>query len=387
MRPFSTGSFPNVIFGLGASSRAGELLADRGVKKVMAVYDEGVFKAGLVTPILERISAAGIEVVSFDKVNPDPQDVVVEECAGLANQENVDGFIGIGGGSSMDTAKIAAVYRHCVPPIHQYFDGEAKGHPSNKARRDAALLLVPTTAGTGAEMTGGGVITDTRTGSKRSFPAMKAQADLAILDPLLTVGLPKHITAITGMDALSQLIESMTSSRRSARTDMIGGYAVRCIWRSLPVAYENGTDLEARSEMLFAANLSLSCDGQTNLGHAIATAMGSKLHLAHGHACALALPEQVRYVSGTCDRELRVIAESMGLDSTSSTIAEDIASAIRTMNQQLGMKTAREMNLTLDDFLGLTDEVFGANGFNLSRLDQSPGPDQLAQILANIYRG
>jgi alcohol dehydrogenase len=385
VRAFSTTSWPNVVFGDDVSKNTGRLLKESGVTKVMVVFDRGIFEAGIVTPILNVIDTEGIEIVEFGKALPDPPDTVIEEGALLANSQNIDGILGIGGGSSMDTAKVIAVYRHCEPPLNQYYDGAAKGNPNFKTRRDATLILIPTTSGTGAEMTAGGVITDTTANAKRSFPSMKAQADLAILDPVLTLGLPPHITATTGMDALCQAVECMTSNRRNVRTDMICGYVIENIWRYLPIAWENGDDLEARGVLMNAANLSLSNGGATNMGHAIATAMGGRLNIVHGHACALVLPEQVRFVADVADREIRIIAQKIGLNPKSVNIADDVALEINKLLKKFDIKTPKEMGISKNDFLSISDEIFGAQSFFFTRMDKMPTEDEMKKILIRIF--
>jgi len=177
----------------------------------------------------------------------------------------------------------------------------------------------------------------------------------------------------------------MTGIKRSAQTDMIDGQAIEYIWRSLPVAYEDGSNIEARSEMLIAANLALAGDGVTNFGHGIATAMGGVLHMVHGHACALVLPEFVRYVEKTADRELRIIARKMELNDKSETIAEDIASAIEKMNKKLGIFSPKELGIKKEVFLSIIDEVLiGQKGY-MERTVPAPTRESVEKFLLNIY--
>ncbi len=233
MRQYSTSYWAPVVFGDGVAKQAGKKFSTMGVRKVLTVYDRGVFEAGIVDVILKTLTDEGIEVVHFDKVLADPPDHIVVEGAKLANDEKVDGILGIGGGSSLDAAKVIAVYRHCEPPLSKYY---IENGGLMLAQRQAKMILIPTTAGTGAEMTPGGVITDTEKGVKYVCGGPGCYADVVLLDPTLTLSLPPYVTATTGMDALSHSIESMTSTTRNPMSDMLCGQAVEYIWRSLPKA-------------------------------------------------------------------------------------------------------------------------------------------------------
>lgn len=385
MRSFTVKGVPEIRFGTGVSSSAGEILKEAGVKKALLVYDSGVKAAGIVDSVEQGILAEGIQTVHFDRVVINPTDVSVEEAAALANNEKVDAVIAVGGGSSMDTAKVLSVYRYCNGPLKDYFDGYSKGDPCYKERRDSFLMVLPTTAGTGAEMTAGGVITDSALNAKRSFPSLKCIPDVALLDPKLSVTLDKLNTAATGMDALCQVIESMTSVHRSMMTDMIGSYAVKQIWENLPKVVRNPDDLEARGAMLYCANVSLNNGGDTHLGHAIATAMGGTLHMVHGEACALVLPEIVRFVDEFARPELRLIAENMGLDANAENVAELIAEAVEQRNGDFGILTPKQRGYDKALFMSMKEEVFGAQAWFLERMDRRPNETELNKMLEKIY--
>jgi alcohol dehydrogenase class IV len=186
-------SSPNpVLFGAGTSRQTGLKLRELGCKKVLVVYDKGIKASGIADRIIANINEAGIETVCFDGVLADPPDWSVEEAGALGVRENVDGVVGIGGGSSMDSAKAAKLLLTNPPPINQYF-----GREGVVTKPSVPLIVIPTTAGTGSETTPGGVITDTKNNIKSNIAGTGCTVNLGIVDPELTLGLPPSITAST----------------------------------------------------------------------------------------------------------------------------------------------------------------------------------------------
>ena len=351
MRRFMTQPWPPVLFGEGASQEIGEHCVRLGGKRVLAVYDKGLYATGIVEPILKTIEAQESLILErFDGIEPESPDYVVEALGKAAAAFDADMMVCIGGGSTLDTARAASMYRYCthIP----FAECQEKGFvplPEEQVN-GIKLIFVPTTAGTGAEMSSGGPLLNTKTNVKGGpFFGAKLSA-LNVLDPTLTLGLPPYLTYTTAMDALAHAIEGMTGQMRSARSDMYCGQAVEYIWRSLPKVLENGKDLEARGELLLGANLAIGVETLRHLGHAVGQPVGGLCHIAHGHTCALALPPAVRMIAGCPDiqRELKLIAGKMGLDPESPTVGTDIADAITERNRAFGIKSLKDLGLTFE---------------------------------------
>ena len=211
-------SSPNpVLFGTGISQETGSRLKGFGCTKVIVVYDKGIKSTGIADRIIENINAAGIETICYDGVQPDPPDWSVDEAGTLGINEKVDGVVGIGGGSSLDTAKGVKLLLTNPPPVNKYFGRE--GVITNPSK---PLIVIPTTAGTGSECTPGGVITDSKNKIKTNISGIGCSVTLGIVDPGLTLGLPPAITASTGLDAFGHAFESYTSALSNSYSEVVG---------------------------------------------------------------------------------------------------------------------------------------------------------------------
>ena len=358
-------SSPNpILFGIGTSKLAGEKLKEMGCTKVLVVYDNGIKSAGIVDKIDAIIKAAGIETVHYSGVQADPPDWSVEEAGALGVKENVDGVVGLGGGSALDTAKGATMLQTNPPPISLYYGREGVVTKPGKP-----LLVIPTTAGTGSESTPGGVITDTKNVVKTNISGAGCKVSLGIVDPELTLALPPSVTASTGMDALCHAAESYTSALNNSFCDLTGREAIRLAGRFLVRAFENGSDLEAREGMMKAATLGgISMSGPLcHLAHDIGKAMGGKFHIAHGNACASTLPQVLQAVAPAFPERVRFIAESFGAvipaGASSGVVGEAALVTIQSLMKRLKMPTLPELGLNKQELLDvLPDIVVGMQG-------------------------
>ena len=346
-------SAPNpILFGIGVSGLVGEKLNGFGCSKVLVVYDAGIKAAGLADRIGALIEGAGIETVHYSGVLADPPDWSVEEAGALGLGENVDGVVGLGGGSALDTAKGATLLQTNPPPISQYYGREGVVTKPGKP-----LIVIPTTAGTGSESTPGGVITDTKNGIKTNIAGAGCKVTLGIVDPELTLGLPPAITASTGMDALCHAAESYTSALANMFCDLTGREAIGLAGKYLVRAFENGADLEAREGMMKAATLGgISMSGPLcHLGHDIGKAMGGRFHVPHGNACASCLPQVLETVAPAVPGRVRYIAEAFGADipadASPGQIGEAARAAIQSLLIKLKMPNLRGLGLNKADLL------------------------------------
>ncbi|HBV87589.1 MAG TPA: iron-containing alcohol dehydrogenase [Desulfosporosinus sp.] len=349
---------PEMIFGSDTSLSAGKRLKKIGCKKVICVYDKGVKDAGLVDKIIQAIESEGIEVVHYNGVLPDPPDTVVNEAGELGRKEKVDGIVAIGGGSSMDTAKGVNILLSNPGSITQYGINTVY----NKSR--TPLFMIPTTAGTGSEMTNMGVITSTTENRKTIIFGEGCTANVAILDPNLTIGLPAYPTATTGMDVLAHASEALTIKRNwNEYSAMFAVKAIELVFKYLPIAVTEGTNMEARENMMLAATYAgiAFTDATVHMAHGIGHAMGAKFHVPHGAACAIALPSVMKYVSKTDPINVKRVGKAMGLDfkddAGSEEIGQAVADTISALNTRIGIPTLQDLNIGRDSFSDIVDLV------------------------------
>jgi alcohol dehydrogenase class IV len=280
-----------VIIGNGAVSQVGKEAGKLGAKKALIVTDKGVVKAGLLESVEGSLRAQKIDTGIFDKVEPDAPARLVDECAQVVRDKGYDVIIGIGGGSSLDVAKGASILATNKGTIVDYAGTDLV--PS----KGLLKILIPTTAGTGSEVTRVLVITDEEAKLKKAVFSDFVLADVAIVDPLLTVSLPSKITADTGLDALVHAIEAYVSVNATPFSDVLAIEAIELIAENLPTAYARGDNLEARFNMALAATFAGLAFISGGLGavHALAYVLATECHLSHGRSNAVMLPHVVDY--------------------------------------------------------------------------------------------
>lgn len=381
-------SSPNpILFGVGESGRTGEKLRELGCAKVLVVFDKGVKDAGVADRILDVIHASGIETVCYDGVQADPPDWSVEAAGALGVRERVDGVVGLGGGSSIDTAKGAKMLLTNPPPIHQYFGREGVVTKPSKP-----LVVIPTTAGTGSESTPGGVITDTKNNVKTNIAGVGCQVTLGICDPELTLGLPRSVTASTGMDALCHAVESYTSALSNAFCTLTGRMAIRLVAENLAAAWEDGSNLKAREGMMRAATLGgISMSGPLcHLAHDAGKVMGARWHIPHGTACAATLPQVLDVIAPACPEKVRYIAECFGAELSPDAAPEEIGraamEAVQALMRKIGMPSLRDLGVSREELLAHVPEGVVAMQGGLVKLfgrGTSPVP-ATAELVAEI---
>ena len=354
---FTINHLTRVLFGEGVSGKTGESLKEYGVNKVLCVYDQGLKSSGITGNIIKNIKEKNIGVVEFDKVKPDPPVQTIDEAADLAKKENVDALLGIGGGSSMDTAKAVNVLLGNPGSIRTYLDRSVPQKPGK------LVFAIPTTAGTGSEVTNIAVVSNKEEGLKQGLSGPNTTAKLAIVDPELTLDLPPGLTAAGGMDAFSHAAEAYTGFLSNPMTDLLAIEAIRLISKYLPVAVKDGSNIEARSKLSFASTIAGMAfnEAMVHLGHAIAHSMGAVHQIPHGLGCALSLPMALEYLSDTIPDRLRNIGDAMGLslknDLTDEALGKVVADAIRNMNKEIGLPGLNSLGFKEDALPNLAHEA------------------------------
>ena len=291
MKSFQFNTTPGLRFGAEESKNTALEVTKKLGKNILFVTDPGLVKLGLIDDTLAALRSYS-EVLVFDSVEADPSLKTLMKCVEVGSEFKATGVIGFGGGSSMDTAKLTALLIGSGEDIH-----EAWGVANAKGPR-LPLALYPTTSGTGSEVTPISIITQDDL-EKKGVSSPLILPDLAILDPLLTIGLPPHITAATGVDAMVHAIESYASKsvNNNLISKILAKEALRLLGGSIEIAVSNGSDLEARSNMLLGSMLAGSSFGNSPVAgvHALAYPIGGTYHIPHGLSNAIVLPYVLRF--------------------------------------------------------------------------------------------
>ncbi len=293
MNPFQFQTVPNIISGLGSIQELKNVLTQQNYQKALIVTDAGMIQHQLHQPILEILTQIDLKYLIYSDIQADPPEHIVLEAVDFATQEQIDVIIGFGGGSSMDVAKIIALLAH---PKQQQKLSEIYGVNQAKSPR-LSLILIPTTAGTGSEVTPISIVTTGAT-TKMGVVAPILYADVAILDATFTQGLPADITAATGIDAMVHAIEAYTSNvKKNFYADMLAQNALKLLNHNLAKVLKNGADLEARQNMLVGSMLAGQAFANAPVAavHALAYPLGGHFHLSHGHTNALVLIEVLKF--------------------------------------------------------------------------------------------
>ena len=374
-----------IRFGRGSIAQLPELVRDAGGRRAFIVTDTGVVAAGVIDVVRGALTAGGIEAGVFDGVEPNPGTSSVERgsaaLAAFGTHETI--VVPVGGGSSMDTAKAVS--------LHVLNEGDvlALGFHDPHVFPGLPLVAVPTTAGTGAETNTYGVITDEAAGRKAYVGHPSVLPLASVLDPELTVGLPPAPTAATGVDAMTHSLESLLSRNPNPFAEAIALSVIRTVAEWLPVAIDDGRDLEARSRLLVAAHLAgLGQASGTGVGavHAIGHALGTRGRLAHGTALATVLPEVLATYIDWRERELGLIGVALAVAGPADPPAEAARAAIAGLDaflKRIGQRrTLRELGIAPDlEASIVADAIEDAAIANSPRI---PSRSEVAGILAAV---
>lgn len=339
----------NTYIGPESSRMAGALCQQLNLRKAFVLCDAGVKEAGLLDGVLESLEEKEISFCLYDRVEPDAPDTMIDEAAGLCKEQGCRVVIAVGGGSTLDTAKGVALLQNNPGRISEYALDRARTRV-----KGARLILIPTTSGTGSEITTGAMVAIESMGIKSGFSGRELLADFALLDPLLTLGLPRVQTAATAMDALSHCVEAMLSGIVNPVCDILDLEGIRLLIGNIERVVENGGDVEARQSIMFAAYLGgMAMNGSScGYGHAIAHAIGAKYHVPHGVICAAALPMELEYFGEIYPEQIRRIAGAMGValpvEAGGAEAAAATADAIRALNVRLGLPGFSELGFDYD---------------------------------------
>ncbi|KQQ88644.1 iron-containing alcohol dehydrogenase [Massilia sp. Leaf139] len=376
MTAFAFNTVASIVSEPGAAARLGPLVAERftSARNILIVTDAGFLRTGLLEPGRASLLQQGFNVDVFADVVADPPESVVHAAVDAARTMGADLVIGFGGGSSMDVAKLAAVLAGGEQPLSAIYGiGNVKG-------TRLPLLQIPTTAGTGSEVTNIAIVTTGET-TKMGVVAPQLYADLALLDATLTLGLPPLVTAATGIDAMVHAIEAYTSKhKKNPLSDNLAREALRLLSRNILVAVEDGSNLAARQAMLLGACLAGQAFSNAPVAavHALAYPIGGIFHVPHGLSNSLVLPHVLRFNAAHAAPLYAELAQIVVPDVNGSAEArtEALIAAMQGIAERSGIETRlQEMGIAESDLDRLADDamlqtrLLGNNPRELTRAD------------------
>lgn len=298
-----------IEYGVGLAKGLVDVIKKDNFKRLVLVSDEGVMRSGLLKQVTDALDAHQLKWTVFDRVEPNPKDYNVQEGTEIASRSGADCLVAIGGGSPIDCAKAIAVVARQGGAVRDY-------EGPNKIGPDVLpLIAIPTTAGTGSEVTFSSVITDSAEKFKFSIKDPKIAPRIALVDPEMTLTMPPELTAATGMDALTHAIEAFTANASEPLADAAALYAIELIAAYLRSAVSDGHNLEARAGMLMGSVLAGIAFSHSDVAavHCVAEALGGKYDAAHGVCNAVVLPAVMEYNMQYCKERYARIAGAMGL--------------------------------------------------------------------------
>lgn len=368
-----------VEFGKGKADTVGQEVAALfpGKKaKVMIVTDSGVRSAGLLTGIEAALRQVGAEIYIFDEVEPNPRDTTVHKAADLFNKNHMDAIVAVGGGSSMDLAKAVGVVAAFGGSIADY-DGMGKV-PGNIA----PLIAIPTTSGTASEVTFLAIITNTTNHVKMGVGDHKLAPKISLVDPLMTISLPRGLTLGTGLDAMTHAVESYTSLVGSPPTDSLAIQAIELIAANLPVAVENGRDEDAREGMMLGSLLAGMSFGNADCGiaHSLSESVGAVFDAPHGMTNGILLPYVMAFNLPACPEKFANMAAAMKAHHS----PEAAVNMLWDMEQSFKMPGLSDFGVQPEDFNRLAQMAM-EHPCTLSNPRQ-PEVEDLVKILALAHK-
>ena len=376
----------DLLIGGGTSDDLAEHVARIGIERPLVVSDRFLLDKGPAGPLVERLEAAGAKVATFGDVQPDPTVANVEGALEALRDHEADGVVAIGGGSPMDTAKAAAVAFANEGDLRDYAGYDQVPGPG------LPLVAVPTTAGTGSEVTRVAVITDTDRDVKMMMLDGNLMARVAISDYRLTMSTPANLTSWVGVDSLTHAIEAYVSKKATVLTDMLALKAARLIGAHMRRVVENPDDEEGRGAMMLGATLAGAAfsNASVALVHGMSRPIGAHFHLAHGLSNALLLPTVTRFSVAGAPERYATIAREMdlaGAEDSDEVASRRLVEELETLNADLGIPSLSEADVDREHFERVVQDMAqaaldsGSPGFN----PQPATKEEIVELYRQAY--
>ncbi len=362
-----------IRFGAGAISQLPEVISGLNKSKVLIITDPGVAAAGVLAKVEAILKSAGVQSISFAEIKPNPNTILIDAAAKVGIEFGADTVVALGGGSSLDSAKGVALV-----VANPTFSSAAFNYSITPDKPALPIIAIPTTSGTGSETNSWGVIDDPIRQCKFYVGDASTTPVVAILDPELTVGLPPRPTAGTGIDALTHAIESLTSKGSTVVSAAYAHQAIKLISKSLPVAFKDGKNIDARGDMLMGAHLAGLALTLSGLGlvHGVAHSVSATVGTAHGEALATVLPEVMQFNSQVSDDVYASIGYDMGVSANSATVI----SAVRDLSDEIQIRNKlSHYGVTPDLVQSISKKVLEDSVTSNNPID--PTEDQVAGII------
>lgn len=372
-----------ILNGKGCISQIGELLKQVGYQKAFVVCDKILETNGVLDKIRKSFADSRISSVIYTDVRPDPPADLIEKGAMLCKAESCDCVIGIGGGSSIDTAKGINILR--------FNPGSVLEYAQKPMQHCSGLIAIPTTAGTGSELSNGAIVSDPEHDVKMPIMCLENMPEYAVLDPELTMTMPYRLTLLTGLDTFSHCYEAYTSSLSNPMTDLICEKMLETVVEYLPVALAEPENCEAREKMQYAASIGgwMLYNACAHVGHSIAHVLGAKLHIIHGAACAYDTSVVLKAISTAVPAKVRKIGELLGAEYTGAENPEEIgvkaAQAYQAFVKRLKLDPIQVDSSSIDDTLlaelvqSVVNEPFA--GLTPVKIEEALAEKMLREIL------
>lgn len=364
----------HIIFGKGAINHLGEKVTNLGSKALLVTGRSAMRKSGILDKVVNQLSSKGIAVEVFDKVEHDPSLKTVDEGIDEAMKKDVSVVIGLGGGSAIDAAKTIAAITNKEGRLEDYHEGKLQID-----KPGLPFIAIPTTAGTGAEITNNAVLTNREKKLKKSIRSPFMIAKVALVDPELTLSCPPSLTAHSGMDALTHAIESFISKASNPITDTLALRAIEILFFNLPLAVEKGEDLNVREKMALGSLLSGMAFSNSGLGavHGLSHPLGAHYNIPHGLACATLLPWVLEYNLPVRREKMDIIAEKIGAKR-----GEDVPETIKELLKRLKIPpTFKKWGIKKEDIPVMVKK---SRSGSMAKNPREASDEDLKQILEKV---
>jgi alcohol dehydrogenase len=373
-------SATDIWFGIGETKRVGEACKDLKLKSVLVVSDPFIVSSGMIKKVTDVLDKESVAYALYTDFGPSPAVSEIENGHSVMKKNQYQGVIGFGGGSSLDTAKSISMLSNNPPPIAQYYGVDKvpkAGYP---------MILIPTTAGTGSEVSNASIVKDDKTHIKNGVCSKYLMSDISIIDPELTVSMPSGLTASTGMDALTHGVEGYVSNYSNTIARLLQREAIRLIFANLRDAVGNGNNLEAREKVMLGSMYSGWAMSVTRLGacHAMAYPVEGKYGVSHGDANAALLPAVMRYNALGSMERFREMAVYMGENVANLTVREaayKAVEAVEILTEDIGIKRLSQVGVEESDFA-----PFAENSVKNTRLMSANPRFITTEAAMDIYR-